>query len=171
MILGVWLIFTETYTTKLDDALLGPPKITNIERVDDAFFGYICSAKVSGLCYAWPYACLCDVYHTDVIYVCTCVCIAVAQDMLGQATSILTSSVGAGTITAHNKMLQDERMKQGLGNAGLPQMSNDAYTASVTIMLKWRQFVPVSDRAGASLCAHRRTEDHGLHDKRRLRPV
>lgn len=55
--------------------------------------------------------------------------------MLGQATSILTSSVGAGIVTAHNKMLQDERMKQGLSNAGLPQISNDAYTASVTMIL------------------------------------
>jgi hypothetical protein len=63
------------------------------------------------------------------------VCIAVEQDMLGQATLILTSSVGTSIITAHNKMLQDKRMKQGLGNAGLPQISNDAYTARVTMML------------------------------------
>ena len=49
MVLGAWLIFTETYTTILDAALLGPPKSTNIEWVEDAFFGYICSAKVSVL--------------------------------------------------------------------------------------------------------------------------
>lgn len=46
MTLGAWLIFTESYTRILDAALLGPTSNTNIEWVDDAFFGYICSAKV-----------------------------------------------------------------------------------------------------------------------------
>ena len=46
MMLGAWLIFTETYTGILDAALLGPSKSTSIGWVDDAFFGYICSAKV-----------------------------------------------------------------------------------------------------------------------------
>ena len=38
MILGAWLIFTQTYTTMLGAALIGPPKGTNIEWVDDTFF-------------------------------------------------------------------------------------------------------------------------------------
>ncbi len=46
MVLGAWLIFTETYSTLLDSALIGPSDSINIEWVDDAFFGYICSAKV-----------------------------------------------------------------------------------------------------------------------------
>ena len=46
MMMGAWLIFTETYTGILDSALLGPSRNTNIEWVDDAFFGYICTAKV-----------------------------------------------------------------------------------------------------------------------------
>jgi hypothetical protein len=46
MVLGAWLIFTETYTAILDSALLGPSSRTDIEWVDDAFFGYICTAKV-----------------------------------------------------------------------------------------------------------------------------
>jgi hypothetical protein len=62
MMLGAWLIFTESYAKILDAALLGPNAEVNIEWVDDAFFGYICSAK----------------------------------DTLGQMTSIITSSVGAG---------------------------------------------------------------------------
>jgi hypothetical protein len=45
MVLGAWLIFTETYTNILDAALLGPSSSMNIEWVDDAFFGYICTAK------------------------------------------------------------------------------------------------------------------------------
>ena len=48
MILGAWLVFTETYTDVLDAALLGPSRNSRIEWVDDAFFGYICSAKVRG---------------------------------------------------------------------------------------------------------------------------
>jgi hypothetical protein len=46
MILGAWLIFTDSYTMILDAALLGPPKDIDIEWVDDAFFGYVCTAKV-----------------------------------------------------------------------------------------------------------------------------
>lgn len=46
MTLGAWLVFTESYTGILDAALLGPSQSTNIEWVDDAFFGYICTAKV-----------------------------------------------------------------------------------------------------------------------------
>jgi hypothetical protein len=55
--------------------------------------------------------------------------------MLGQATSILTSTVGAGIVTSHRKTLQAERASQGLGEAGLAEISNDAYTASVTMIL------------------------------------
>ena len=55
--------------------------------------------------------------------------------MLGLATPSLTSSVGAGIITAHSKMLRDKHMKQGARGAGLPHLSNDAYTASVTMLL------------------------------------
>jgi hypothetical protein len=39
MTLGAWLVFTESYTGILDAALLGPSQSTNIEWVDDAFFG------------------------------------------------------------------------------------------------------------------------------------
>lgn len=46
MILGAWLIFTETYTTILDASLVGPSDRKDIEWVDDAFYGYICTAKV-----------------------------------------------------------------------------------------------------------------------------
>ena len=47
MTLGAWLVFTESYTTILDAALLGPTQQSvNIEWVDDAFFGYVCTAKV-----------------------------------------------------------------------------------------------------------------------------
>lgn len=63
MMLGAWLIFTESYGKILDASLLSSQqKEINIEWVDDAFFGYICSAK----------------------------------DMMGQMTSVITSSVGAG---------------------------------------------------------------------------
>jgi hypothetical protein len=46
MTLGAWLVFTESYSGILDAALLGPSNSVNIEWVDDAFFGYICTAKV-----------------------------------------------------------------------------------------------------------------------------
>ena len=62
MMMGAWLVFTESYGKILDAALVGPSAEVNVEWVDDAFFGYICSAK----------------------------------DTLGQMTSIVTSSVGAG---------------------------------------------------------------------------
>lgn len=65
MMLGAWLIFTESYGKILDASLLATQKTEiNIEWVDDAFFGYVCSAK----------------------------------DMLGQMTSVVTSSVGAGQL-------------------------------------------------------------------------
>ena len=44
--LGAWLVFTESYTKIMDAALLGPSESADIEWVDDAFFGYICTAKV-----------------------------------------------------------------------------------------------------------------------------
>ena len=47
MIQGVWLIFTETYTTILGAAMIGP-------SVDDAFFGYNSLAKVCHGLYALP---------------------------------------------------------------------------------------------------------------------
>ena len=63
MMLGAWLIFTESYGKILDVSLLSTQqKEINIEWVDDAFFGYVCSAK----------------------------------DMMGQMTSVLTYSIGAG---------------------------------------------------------------------------
>jgi hypothetical protein len=46
MTLGAWLIFTETYTTILDAALVGGKNRLDIEWIDDAFFGYVCTAKV-----------------------------------------------------------------------------------------------------------------------------
>jgi hypothetical protein len=46
MMLGAWLIFTESYGKILDVSLLNTQqKLLNIEWVDDAFFGYICTAK------------------------------------------------------------------------------------------------------------------------------
>ena len=57
---------------------------------------------------------------------------------MGQGTAILTSSVGAGIVTAHKRMMQGERMSQGMSEGGagaLQQISNDAYTASVTMIL------------------------------------
>jgi hypothetical protein len=58
--------------------------------------------------------------------------------MLGQATSILTSSVGSGIVTAHKRFMQQERSTQGLASgasAGAFQINDDAYTASVTMIL------------------------------------
>jgi hypothetical protein len=57
MTLGAWLVFTESYTGILDAALLGPSASTSIEWVDDAFFGYICSAKVPSYAPYVFYAC------------------------------------------------------------------------------------------------------------------
>jgi len=101
MSLGAWLVFTESYSSILDAALLGPSSSVNIEWVDDAFFGYICTAK----------------------------------DMLGQGTSILTSTIGAGIIESHKRMMRSERDSQGLGAAGLSEISDDAFTASVVMIL------------------------------------
>ena len=53
--------------------------------------------------------------------------------MLGQATSILTSSVGSGIVTAQKRFLQNARDSQGGG--GLLEITDDAYTASVTMIL------------------------------------
>jgi hypothetical protein len=57
------------------------------------------------------------------------------QDMLGQATSIITSTVGAGIVTGHRKMLQAERASQGMREMGVGEINNDAFTASVTMIL------------------------------------
>jgi hypothetical protein len=57
------------------------------------------------------------------------------QDMLGQGTSMLTSTVGSGIVFGHKKMMQAERMSQGLGQAGLSDMAGDSFTASVTMVL------------------------------------
>jgi hypothetical protein len=100
MTLGAWLVFTETYTGILDAALLGPSNSVSIEWVDDAFFGYICSAK----------------------------------DMLGQATAILTSTIGAGMITAHKKV-QSYGSTDDLSSGAMREVSDDAFTASVTMVL------------------------------------
>jgi hypothetical protein len=101
MVLGGWLVFTESYTMVLDAALLGPSERLDVEWVDDAFYGYVCSAK----------------------------------DAMGQATSILTSTVGAAIVFGHKKMMQRERMSQGLGQAGMSELTSDAFTASVTMVL------------------------------------
>lgn len=45
MMMGAWTIFTETYGKILDAALIGPQNSLRVEWVDDAFFGYVCSAK------------------------------------------------------------------------------------------------------------------------------
>ncbi len=45
MMMGAWIIFTETYGKILDAALIGPQNTLQLEWVDDAFFGYVCSAK------------------------------------------------------------------------------------------------------------------------------
>lgn len=56
--------------------------------------------------------------------------------MLGQGTSILTSTIGAGIIESHKKMmLSSERASQGLGTSGINQISDDAFTASVVMIL------------------------------------
>jgi hypothetical protein len=99
--LGAWLIFTETYSSILDVALMGPSEGFSAEWVDDAFFGYICTAK----------------------------------DMLGQATGILTSSMGAAIMTSEKKvraMAEEEDFIQG---ALKHDISDDAFTAWATMSL------------------------------------
>jgi len=66
--------------------------------VDDAFFGYICSAK----------------------------------DTLGQMTSIITSSVGAGIVTGYSNR---KREAIAIADGTAVFTGNDEYTASVTILL------------------------------------
>ena len=95
MTLGAWLVFTESYGKILDAALVGPQDEVNIEWVDDAFFGYICSAK----------------------------------DALGQLTSVITSSVGAGLVGAHNAKRRGNSIDEG------QRLLDDGFTASVTIIL------------------------------------
>lgn len=49
MVLGGWLVFTESYSNILDASLLGNQGRdagAKIEWVDDAFYGYVCTAKV-----------------------------------------------------------------------------------------------------------------------------
>lgn len=57
-----------------------------------------------------------------------------AKDMLGQATSILTSSVGAGIVAGHKQMLRMEAASQRMGVAGMQEISSDAFIASVTMI-------------------------------------
>ena len=99
MMMGAWTIFTETYTKILDAALIGPSNSMTVEWVDDAFFGYVCSAK----------------------------------DALGQMTSVITSSVGAGIITGYNTK---RRLAANIDQGGSALMGHDnAFTASVTMLL------------------------------------
>jgi hypothetical protein len=46
--LGAWMIFTESYSSILGMSLKGAGNKISIEWVDDAFFGYVCSAKDKG---------------------------------------------------------------------------------------------------------------------------
>lgn len=57
--------------------------------------------------------------------------------MLGQATSILTSTVGSGIVTAHKRTLQADIASHTVnsGAAGAQDISADAYIASVTMVL------------------------------------
>lgn len=99
MMMGAWLIFTESYSKILDASLLprsGNEEV-NIEWVDDAFFGYVCSAK----------------------------------DMLGQMTSVITSSVGAGIIGSYNVRRSSSEAFVDEGQ----RLFDDGFTASVTIIL------------------------------------
>jgi hypothetical protein len=98
MMMGAWTIFTETYSKILDAALIGPQNSLQVEWVDDAFFGYVCSAK----------------------------------DVLGQMTSVITSSVGAGIVTGYNNK---RRMAMSMEQGGNAFSNDDAFTASVTILL------------------------------------
>jgi hypothetical protein len=45
--------------------------------------------------------------------------------MLGQGTSILTSTIGAGIVESHKRIMRNERDSQGLGAAGLSEISTD----------------------------------------------
>ena len=122
MTLGAWLVFTESYTGILDAALLGPSQNTNIEFVDDAFFGYVCTAKVSttaGMNAASSY------WLVDP---------CLSQDLMGQATSILTSTIGAGITTGHRAALMASARSTS-STPGLREISDDAFTASVTMIL------------------------------------
>jgi hypothetical protein len=57
--------------------------------------------------------------------------------MLGQATSVFTSSIGAGIIEGHKKgLLAEQRATQmGGGTQSMREISDDAFTASVTMIL------------------------------------
>jgi hypothetical protein len=99
--LGAWLIFTETYSSVLDIALLGPGEGVSTEWVDDAFFGYICTAK----------------------------------DMLGQATGILTSSVGAAVMTSEKRIRSLVEEKNFIQGALQHDISDSAFTAWATMSL------------------------------------
>lgn len=55
--------------------------------------------------------------------------------MLGQGTSILTSTIGAGIIESHKKMMSSERASQGLSSSGTKLINDDAFTASVVMIL------------------------------------
>jgi hypothetical protein len=56
--------------------------------------------------------------------------------MMGQATSILTSTVGAGIVSGHRaSLMATARSSQGLGSPGLREINDDAFTASVTMVL------------------------------------
>ena len=125
MTLGAWLVFTESYTGILDAALLGPSQSTNIEFVDDAFFGYVCTAKVSGETTALY------VSHTNTDI---CMCVCHVKDLMGQATSILTSTIGAGITTGHRTALLASARSTS-STPGLREVSDDAFTASVTMIL------------------------------------
>jgi hypothetical protein len=46
--LGAWMVFTESYSSILEISLVGAGNQLKIEWVDDAFFGYVCSAKDKG---------------------------------------------------------------------------------------------------------------------------
>jgi hypothetical protein len=46
--LGGWMVFTESYSSILEISLQTSQKQMSIEWVDDAFFGFICSAKDKG---------------------------------------------------------------------------------------------------------------------------
>ena len=55
---------------------------------------------------------------------------------MGQATSILTSTVGSGIVNLHKgAFMASERATQGMGRAGMQQISDDAFTASTVMIL------------------------------------
>lgn len=57
--------------------------------------------------------------------------------MLGQGTSILTSTIGAGIVSAHKaSLMMSERASMGAQQQGaMRAVSDDAFTASVTMIL------------------------------------